>query len=100
MDSTRQRSQNEGDFSCDEDAYADQDEIELDAEVDEMENVGQISSGKHINPEMHNAPVNVAGSGLPWILELCLRNLGCQSVGSGSTSKCTKLFSLLDLCCS
>lgn len=84
-------SPNEGDASCeDEDGYEEQDEIELDAEEEEVEKSGELSSGIRSNPEMLNAPVLITGSGLPWILELCLRNLGCQSVGSGGTTKCMK----------
>ncbi|XP_026275692.1 HEAT repeat-containing protein 6 [Frankliniella occidentalis] len=81
--------QSEGEFSGDdEEAYEEREEVELDAEEVEMEQIKYSSVVQNINTSDIDTPAqSIAGSGLPWILELCLRNLGCQSGSSGGVTK-------------
>ncbi|XP_034231344.1 HEAT repeat-containing protein 6 isoform X2 [Thrips palmi] len=71
----------------DDDGYGEQEEVELDAEEAEAGGFVQVSQSTSLTSETQTASHSVAGSGLPWILELCLRNLGCQTVASGGVSK-------------
>ena len=72
----------------DDDDYEEREEFELDAE--EAEPAYFIHQSENISNSNDSPVTQVAGSGLPWILELCLRNLGCQSVVVGGVTKCKK----------
>lgn len=78
--------QGDGDVSGDDD-FGYEEEMEMDAEEVETENVVCVPQNTGTGSELQSAAQSVAGSGLPWILELCLRNLGCQSVGCGGVIK-------------
>ncbi|KAK3910632.1 HEAT repeat-containing protein 6 [Frankliniella fusca] len=84
----KQGTQSEGEVSGDdEEKYEEREEFELDAEEAEIEQIKFTSVDNSNASEVDSSVPSLTGSGLPWILELCLRNLGCQSVSSGGVTK-------------
>lgn len=83
----KQGNQGEEDASGEDDEYEEQEEVEFDAEEAETEGYMPVSQSANSSIQTLGVAQSAAGSGLPWILELCLRNLGCQTVASGGVSK-------------